>query len=195
MYSSTDPSDRLELLKGSRWGVILGIVMIVLGVIAIALPAVASLAATFIFGWLILLSGIAQAIYAFQSRRAGQIALKLILGLLYAIAGLVILLNLFEGALAIAFVLGVFILVQGIFKVILAFRLKPAASWGWVLINGILGIVLGILIWNQWPFEALWILGLLLGITLFIDGLALSLFSLAARKALSDEPRQLNDLY
>jgi uncharacterized membrane protein HdeD (DUF308 family) len=66
----------------------------------------------------------------------------------------------------------------------MAFQIKPGANWGWVLTNGILMIILGILIWSQWPLSAVWALGLLVGIGLLFSGIATVVFAMAARSSL-----------
>jgi uncharacterized membrane protein HdeD (DUF308 family) len=67
----------------------------------------------------------------------------------------------------------------------MAFQLRPAPNWGWVLLSGVSGIILRILIWNQWPFNAPWVVGLLVGTSLLFDGLWIIMFSLAARTTLN----------
>jgi uncharacterized membrane protein HdeD (DUF308 family) len=68
----------------------------------------------------------------------------------------------------------------------LAFQLRPASNWTWVLFSGIATIILGILIWSQWPFNAPWVLGLLTGISFFSTGIWKVMFSLAARSAINE---------
>ena len=79
--------------------------------------------------------------------------------------------NVFSGAIALSLILGITIFAQGALQVILAFGIRPARSWGWVLFSGILGIILGILIWSEWPFNAAWLIGLWVGISLLFNGI------------------------
>lgn len=169
---ATDPEVRdREQTGGSGIGIAIGVLMVILGIVAIARPVYATIASTLVFGWLFIVAGIAQIVYAFRSRGAGQIIWKLLLGVLYLGAGIIVLSNVFSGAIALTLVLGITIFVQGVIQVILAFEIRPARNWGWVLLGGILGIILGIFIWSEWPFNAIWLLGLWVGINLLSDGI------------------------
>ena len=168
----TDPEVRdRERTGGSGIGIVIGVLLVILGLIAIARPIYATIASTLVFGWLFIFAGIAQIVYAFRSHGAGQIIWKLLLGLLYLGAGIVVLSNVLSGAIALTLILGITIFVQGALQVILAFGIRPARNWGWVLFSGILGIILGIFIWSEWPFNAAWLIGLFVGISLLFNGI------------------------
>jgi uncharacterized membrane protein HdeD (DUF308 family) len=170
-------SHHRQIGQGAGWAIALGILMIILGIVAIASPFIASITIELLLGWLFVIGGILQGVYAFQQNRDGSsMALKLILAVLYLVAGILLLLNPLAGAISLTLIIGVFFFVDGVFRVIWAFQLKPAPQWGWVLVNGILMIILGILIWSQWPFNALWILGLLVGVGLLVNGIATLVF-------------------
>jgi uncharacterized membrane protein HdeD (DUF308 family) len=130
----------------------------------------------------IILNGIVQAVHAFKSSSAGGILLKLLLSIISLIAGIVLLIYPFAGVVTLTLVLGVFIFTDGVLRVIQAFQIRPMPKWGWTLFNGILSIILGILIWSQWPFDALWILGLFMGISLIFNGIELITFSTSVRE-------------
>lgn len=166
----------------SGWAIALGLLMIVLGIIAIAAPVFTSLAAELILGWLFIFGGVFQAINAFQHHRSGSsLALTLVLSVLALIAGILLVANPFVGIVSLTLLIGIYFFVDGVFRVFLAFQIKPRPRWGWVLFNAILMIILGILIWSQWPFNAPWLLGLLVGIGLVINGLATMLYGTTAR--------------
>ncbi|PPS42216.1 HdeD family acid-resistance protein [Chroococcidiopsis sp. TS-821] len=175
---TTDPEVRdRERTGGSGIGIIVGILLVIIGLAAIARPVYATIAATIAFGWIFIFAGIAQFIYAFGSRGAGQFVWKLLLSILYFVAGLVVLTNILPGAIALTLILGITIFIQGALQVFIAFNLRPARNWGWVLFSGILGIILGILIWSEWPFNADWLLGLFVGITLLFNGIWMIILS------------------
>lgn len=181
---ATDPEVRdRERTGGSGIDIVIGVLLVILGLIAIARPIYATIASTVVFGWLFIFAGIAQIVYAFRSQGAGQIIWKLLLGVLYLGAGIVVLSNVFSGAIALTLILGITIFVQGALQVILAFGIRPARSWGWVLFSGILGIILGIFIWSEWPFNADWLIGLLVGINLLFDGIWMITLSSLPRSA------------
>lgn len=166
----TDPVTREQPINSGLLTAI-AVFTIVLGIIAIVFPFLATIASTLVFGWVFVVAGIAQIVYAFQSKRAGQVVWKLILGLLYLIAGIIVLVNPLQGALALTLVLGITIFVQGIIQVLMAFQLRRVSpNWGWILVSGIAGIILGIFIWSEFPFNAVWLIGTWIGIDLLFDG-------------------------
>jgi uncharacterized membrane protein HdeD (DUF308 family) len=102
--------------------------------------------------------------------------------LLYLAVGILLLVNPLEGALALTIVLAVFLIVEGIFKIITALRVRDHDGWGWLLASGIMSVILGLLIWAEWPASGLWVIGLLVGIQLRFTGWALVMLALAARR-------------
>jgi uncharacterized membrane protein HdeD (DUF308 family) len=176
-----------EQISGSGWTNMIAVLMIVLGFIAIAFPFFATVATTLTFGWIFTFAGIAQIVYAFQSRDAGQVVWKLILGCLYFIAGIFVVVNPLEGAFAFTLVLGITIFVQGIIQVSLAFQMRRISpNWGWMLISGIIGIIFGIFVWSTSPFSAAWLIGILIGTNLLFDGMWMLTLHSGQRHALHD---------
>jgi uncharacterized membrane protein HdeD (DUF308 family) len=167
------------------WAVGLGILLIILGIIAIATPFFVSIAVGLFLGWLFVVGGIFQAIYAFRHDRSRRsLIFHLLLGILAIVTGILLIFNPLAGVVSLTLIIGIYFFIDGIFRVFLAFQLKPAANWVWVLLNGILMIILGILIWSEWPFSAIWVLGLLVGIGLLFSGISTVVFALASREAL-----------
>ena len=171
--------DTLQRSWGWLFG--LGIVLVVLGVLAIALPAIATLAVGIFIGWLLVIGGVVQLAHAFGERRWRGFLLHFLGGLLYLVVGGLILTDPFRGALALTILLAAFLVVEGIFQVLLALRIRPFRNWGWVLASGLITLLLGILIFAGWPSTALWVIGLLVGIHLLTSGIALIMLGLAAR--------------
>ena len=133
MKATDEVRDR-ERTGGSGIGIVVGVLLVILGLIAIARPVYATIASTLVFGWLFILAGIVQLVYAFGSRSAGQVVWKLLLGFLYLGAGIVVLSNVLSGAIALTLILGITLFVQGVIQVIFAFGVRPARSWGLVLL-------------------------------------------------------------
>lgn len=169
------------LSRNWGWLLALGILMVVLGIFAIGAPAVATIAVQLVLGWILLIGGIGQGIHAFMVKGWGGFLFQLLSAALYLLVGILLLVNPVEGALALTFVLAVFLIVEGIFKIILGLRVRPHAGWGWLLASGILSLILGILIWSEWPVAGLWVIGLLVGIQLLFTGWSLVMLALAAR--------------
>jgi uncharacterized membrane protein HdeD (DUF308 family) len=155
-----------------RWLTAIAIFMVILGIIAVIFPFFATITSTLVFGWIFIFAGLAQIIYAFQSKGAGRVAWKLILGLLYLIGGIFVLANPLQGALTFTLILGVTIFVQGVIQVSFAFQMRRISpGWGWILISGIVGIIFGIFVWSSFPFSAVWLIGTWVGVNLVFDGL------------------------
>jgi uncharacterized membrane protein HdeD (DUF308 family) len=142
---------------------------------------VATIAVQVMLGWLLVISGIGEAIHAFMAQGWRGFLLELLSAVLYLGVGVLLLVNPLEGALALTFVVAVFLLVEGIFKIITALRVRDHRGWGWLLASGIVSVILGVLIWAQWPASGLWVIGLLVGIQLLFTGWSLVMLALAAR--------------
>ena len=108
--------------------------------------------------------------------------LEVVLGLIYIIAGIYLLMHPVGGLLALTLLLASFLLVYGIFALVLAFRMRPHGGWGWVLFDAIVTLLLGILIWAHWPFNSDWVVGTLFGISIFVSGITRLMMSLAIRR-------------
>jgi len=184
-----NPIVREELRRNCGWGIALGILISILGLLALANPILTAIAATLIFGWLFVVGGVFRIVYAFQTRQAGHFELKAFVGILSLVAGLLLVTNIVQGVQTLTLILGLSIFFQGVVQTFLAFQIRPAPSWGWILFGGILSVILGILIGAQWPSSARWAIGLLVGVTLLFDGAWIALFSLATRRTLDRSSR------
>ncbi|PAX59532.1 HdeD family acid-resistance protein [Brunnivagina elsteri] len=174
-----------EQVISSGWTTAIAVLMIILGIIAIAFPFLIGVASTLMFGWIFIFAGIIQIVYALQSRGAGQVIGKLILGLLYLFAGIFVVAKPLEGVLALTLVLGITIFVQGIIQVSMAFQLRRTApNWIWMVVSGIIGIIFGIFIWSSFPFSAVWLIGTYIGVNLLFDGVWMLTVNSGQRRAL-----------
>jgi uncharacterized membrane protein HdeD (DUF308 family) len=178
--SSTDVPRTLRRNWG--WLLAVGILMVLLGLIAIIVPNIATLAAELLIGWLLLIAGVGQLIHAFRERGWANVVLDIVGGLLYLAAGLVLLFVPVTGVITLTVVLVVLFIVDGVLRSIGAFRVRPDHGWVWLLVSGLLSIVVGVLIWTGLPGSAAWALGLLVGITLLMLGWSNIFLALAARK-------------
>ena len=169
------------LSRNWGWLLALAILMIMLGLMAVAAPVYATFAVQVLLGWILIIGGIAQGVHAFMAKGWGGFLFELLSALLYLAVGVLLLVNPVEGALALAIVLAAFLIVEGIFKIVMAWRVRGHPRWGWLLASGILSLILGALIWTQWPSAALWVIGLLVGVHLLFTGWALLMLALAAR--------------
>jgi uncharacterized membrane protein HdeD (DUF308 family) len=165
-----------------KWGwiLLLGIVLICLGTIALLMTPVATVAAVLVLGWLVVASGVIEAVQAFRVHRWGGMFLHLIGGIVGILIGLLIVTHPIAGALAWTLLFASFLSVIGIFRIVAALRLK-FANWGWAVFDGVITLGLGILVWAQWPWSGLWFLGISLGVTLLLRGWSYVMLALAVR--------------
>jgi uncharacterized membrane protein HdeD (DUF308 family) len=172
-----------EIRKATGWIIALSIGLIILGVLAILAPGFASAFFTSMIGWITLVSGIIMIVESFQSRPVRGFWLNLIVGLLYIVAGIYILFNLGAAVVALTFAFGVLFIVEGIFTIIMAFTNRSGLHASWlVVLNGVVTLILGILVLNGWPYSAIWLIGLYVGISLLMSGISLLVAALTARK-------------
>jgi uncharacterized membrane protein HdeD (DUF308 family) len=152
--------------------------MVVLGTIALFITPAATLGTVLVLGWLLVISGIFEAIQAFRVRRWGGVFLHLIGGLLGVFIGLLIVTHPVAGALAYTLLLASFFTVIGIFRLITALSLK-FPNWGWAVFDGVITLLLGILLWMEWPWSGIWFLGVAVGVSLLLRGWSYVMFAFA----------------
>ena len=170
------------LEKGWGWLLALGVVFIILGIIALGTPYALALAVDLMLGWIFIICGIISGVSAFFSGNWGKFFLILLSGIIFVIAGILLLANPLKGVLTLALILAAFLLVEGIFKIIYAFQMKSTQNWGWVLASGIISLILAILIWAQWPASIV-IIGLLVGFYILFSGISMVMLAIAGRSA------------
>ena len=163
-----------------------GIALIVLGIIALGSVVIASLAAAIVIGVLLLIGGVTEVIGAFWCRGWSGYFLHLLSGILSFVIGVLFVAEPVPSLVALTLLLACLLVVGGVFKIIAALSHRFAA-WGWPLVSGLIDLVLGILIWQQWPESALWVIGLFVGISLIFRGanwigLGLALHGLRGRE-------------
>lgn len=160
-----------------------GILMFVCGILAIALPRLSSIEIVIVLSWLILIAGVWHIIFAFHSHSIGGFLWKFLVALLYIIAGLYLSMNPLLGVISLTLVVAIFLALEGVIEIALYLGLRRLRHSGWILLNGIISLILGILIWKQWPSSSSWVIGTLVGISLIFSGVSRFMLSLAARLA------------
>jgi uncharacterized membrane protein HdeD (DUF308 family) len=168
-----------------HWALFLteGIVLVILGILALLAPVIASVAATVFFGWLLLLSGLVGLFTTFRARQAPGFWWSLLSAVIAIVAGVLLLGWPVLGTFSLTAVLIAFLFAEGIVSIMYALEHRTALSgrWGWMLASGIIDVALAVLLFVGLPGTALWALGLLLGINLIFGGWALIFMALHAR--------------
>ena len=165
--------------------VIEGIVLLILGALAIVVPPLATLGVTIFLGWLFLISGVVGLVMTFMARGAPGFWWSLLSGVLGIVAGLALLLWPLTGAVSLTLVVTAFFIVEGVASIMYALehRRELSGRWAWMLASGIVDLILAAIILTGFPGSALWAIGLLVGINMIFGGASLIGLGLAARSA------------
>lgn len=163
------------------WLLALGIITILLGMIALLDSVFATIVSMIVFGWVLLIAGIVEAVHVFRDRRSGHVFLHSLNAVLSFVVGLMLIRYPLSGALVLTLILAVYFIVAGIFRIVAALRLR-LPLWGWSLTNGIITLLLGIFVWAHWPSSSLWIIGLFIGIDLIFTGWAQVMLAFGVRR-------------
>jgi len=188
---SDDPAKKVEALQRQiatvvhdHWKFLFaqGIVMIVLGLLAVLLPNVATLAVEILIGSLFLAGGLVRLFTLPRCRTAPGFWWSVVIAALSVALGVILLAMPVQGALTLTMVLVAFFIAEGILLIAAAFLAhRPHGNWGWPLLSGVVDLILAYLIWRGWPASAAWAIGLLVGINMFFLGLSLAMTAIAAR--------------
>ena len=172
--------------KNARLAVIVGILMLICGILAIGSPLVAGMSVTVVVGVMLMVGGIAQCFLAFQAGAFGKGLLIFIMGALTAVVGYYVFSQPLAGLASITLFLAAYFVVTGISELIGAFQIRPAGGWGAMLFNGIVTLLLGIMIWKQFPLSGAWAVGVLFGIKLVVGGGSLIIIGRTVRAVAED---------
>ena len=177
--------DADTLRKYSTWFTIYGVLLALLGILAIAMPMIATLATSIFIGWLLVASAVLGLYAVFSAGKdAPGFWWNLITAILYLAAGIMLLVNPVTGALSLTIVLAAYLLAGGVAKIFLGIQHKREIpqAWMWVLFSGLVDIVLGVLLVMGLPGTAFWAIGLLVGINLLMMGVAIVFSALSCKK-------------
>ena len=167
-----------EIKKNSGLTIATGVIVLLMGLLAMGSPFIAGLSIAMVVGILFIIGGIGQLAFAFQT---GRRIFNIILGVLTVVVGIYMVMNPAAALASLTIFLAAYLIVSGIFEALMAFQIKPANGWGWSLFSGIISVLLGVMIWNQFPLSGAWAIGILLGVKLFFSGWTLLMFGLVAR--------------
>jgi uncharacterized membrane protein HdeD (DUF308 family) len=176
-------SMQAEIAEHKTWFTVLGVILILLGMAAVAFPFVTTIAAKIFLGWLFLIGGVVTIIHAFSTRGWSEFFLDLLIGILYLVAGGWLAFFPLTGIFTLTVLLALMFIVQGVIEAGIAFRIRPHDGWIWMLFAGIVAVAVGVLLLAQLPSSAAWAIGLLVGINLIMSGVAYLVLPMAAARA------------
>ena len=164
------------------WYIAAAVLFIVLGLFAIIEPATAAVGIVLLLGWLLIFGGVAHFIGTFRGGGAKRVFLQILSAVVFLVAGYYLLTHPQLAVGTLTALLALVIFAAGVFDIITYFRLQREYPSGWILLNGIVALVLGGLIWVQWPSSSAWALGTLVGVNLLMTGVTRLMFGLAGRR-------------
>lgn len=170
-----------EIRHNWGWFLALGVFLMVLGVVAIGSSVWMTLASVVLFGWLLIISGVVQTVHAFwRERKWRGFFLDLFAGVLSFVVGFMVLANPLAGAKTLTLLIAMFLFIGGIERVIVSLT-TPFHHRSWLLLNGVIDVLLGVMIWREWPASGLWVIGLFVGIDMLLSGWALAMQGIAVK--------------
>ena len=172
-----------EIKKNAGLTIAMGVILLLMGFLAMGSPLVAGLSVAMMVGIVLIIGGIGQLVFAIKT---GKGLLTIILGVLTVLLGGYMLSNPGAALASLTIFLAIYLIVSGLLEAVMAFQVRPVKGWGWALFSGIISVVLGAMIWNQFPLSGAWAIGILLGVRLFFSGWTLLMFGIAARGATSE---------
>lgn len=170
-----------QLKENSGWYLILGIGLIIGGMLALYYSYVTTIVSVIYLGAALFVFGVFEALKSFKVNQWSSFFLHIFLAILFIVGGVFIIANPALNALTITLFLAIFFVVAGIARILFALT-QDVPHKGWVLVNGILTLLLGFLIWKQWPYSGLWVLGMFMGIDMIFTGITWIQLSMFAKK-------------
>ena len=168
--------------QASTVSVVWGVLLIVLGMVAVGSPFLAAVAVNVVIAWLIVLAGVVHLMLAFRAHGAGSMLWKLLVGVAYLCFGGYLIVHPVLGVASLTLLLASLFLVEGVLDIVLYVKMRPIHGSSWVLLDGIVTLALGVMIYMQWPSSSAWAIGTLVGISMIFSGVARVAMSLAVRK-------------
>jgi len=168
--------------QGSTLSIAWGVLLIVFGMVAIGMPYIAAVAVNVFIAWLIVLAGAVHLMLAVRAHGAGNMIWKLLVGIAYILFGGYLIMHPVMGVASLTLILASLFLIEGILYIILFFKMRSLGGSSWVLVDGIITLLLGLLIYMQWPSSSAWAIGTLVGVSMIISGVSRVMLSLALRK-------------
>ncbi len=169
-------------LHASRgWLIFGGAVSLLAGFVAIGSPLLFSLVIAQFLGIFALVTGVISLVVAVFGKNRTHRWMEALSGVIRIVAGLALLACLVTSVLVITLVFAVYLIIEGVFLTFASLKLRANPGWVWTMVSGIAALVLGVMVFNRWPSDSGWVLGLIFGINMLFNGTSLLALGLAAR--------------
>lgn len=175
-----------DISKQAGWSLFTGLLTAAAGVAMIIYPMTTATISTLFFGWALIFSGAAQVVFAFSSQSVGNFFLKLLLGIVYGVAGITLVASPPAGVVTLTLAIGIMLVTEAVIETILAFSLPIEAGRGWLVASAIASALLGVLILAEWPGSSVWTIGTMVGVAVLFNGISRIVISGIALKGVHD---------
>ena len=170
-----------ELKKHWAWMLSLGIVMVILGVIGLGMTVLFNEIVVMYFGFLLLFGSGVQLMQAFRAEAWKGRVWHVLIALVYIVGGIIAVTEPVIAGMTLALLIAWTLIVIGVLRLVMALQMRGAAGWLWTLLGGVLSVVLGVMIINEWPQSGLWVIGLFVAIEILFAGWSQIMIALAAK--------------
>jgi uncharacterized membrane protein HdeD (DUF308 family) len=176
------PAIRGEVRQSATWSIVLSVLMIISGALALAIPPIAGLTVTVMFGWLLIVTGALHLGFAWRGQGGAAITGEIAIAVLYGAFGFYMLARPVAGLASLTLAIAGYLGMKGVLEGVIAFKFRPLAGTSWLLFDGVLTVVIAALIASAWPASSAWAVGVLVGIAMISSGFARLMLSIAVRR-------------
>jgi uncharacterized membrane protein HdeD (DUF308 family) len=168
--------------QGAKWGILWGVVLVAFGMLAIGEPFLAAIALATFIAWLLILVGVVHCMLAFHAHSGTSLGWKLLVGVAYIFIGGYLLFRPVAGVATLTLMLAFLFMFEGVLDFMLWWKSRKADGAFWILVDSIITLALGGMIYVHWPSSSVWAIGTLVGLSMIISGVTRIMLSLAVRK-------------
>lgn len=169
-----------ELRARSGWIIAMGVLLIILGCLALGSTFLVSVFTVIYVGVTMLVGGVLEVGHAFVCKKWSGFFIDLLSGIVYMVVGLMLIASPARGAVAFTLLIAMFLMISGLFRLILLLYVRHP-HWVWVALHGLVTLLLGISIWTEWPLSGMWVIGMFVAIDLLLNGWSLVMLGIAAK--------------
>jgi uncharacterized membrane protein HdeD (DUF308 family) len=162
-----------------------GVIMILLGVLALVLPYQTGIGVSVLIGWIIVVTGLMYLTYAFAARGAGSFLWRMLIGIVYVAGGGYLALHSRLALESLTLAAAIIFFIVGVLEIVMFFQFRALLGAGWLLFEAVLTLLLAFLIWHPWPSSSSWAIGILVGVYLIVSGITRLAYSVTVRKTLN----------
>jgi len=179
------PAIRGEVRQSATWSIVLSVLMIVSGILALAVPPVAGLTVTVMFGWLLIVTGALHLGFAWRGEGAAAVLGEIAIAVLYGVFGFYMLARPVAGLASLTLVIAGYLAAKGVLEGVFAFTFRRLPGSGWLVFDGVLTLVIAAMIASAWPASSAWAVGMLIGVAMISSGFARLMLSIGARRVVA----------